>query len=252
MITWFDILQDKFDTPYFTDTEKYNFLNDAQLNYINRFLDLDKDGRVRLEESKVVNAALQPIIVSGTLATTTATAWSTSTAYTIGNRVLESTVTYICTVAHTSGTFATDLSSGYWVVAVNVSVSRAYVTTQLNIVPDIIIPLAFATSSGAPIPFVRFNDVYTLVSSGSLKAPTTTLPVYTIDGAGYSFYPDPGASPYTNMFCTILRMPVDITASVNCELTEFTHRKIVAMGMVKTGFVTESQSTALMNEGTDG
>ena len=41
--------------------------------------------------------------------------WGTSTAYKIGDRVLNSTTYYVCVTAHTSGTFATDLSAGKWV-----------------------------------------------------------------------------------------------------------------------------------------
>jgi len=43
-------------------------------------------------------------------------AWATSTAYALKDVVVESSIVYICTVAHTSGTFATDLGNGYWAV----------------------------------------------------------------------------------------------------------------------------------------
>ena len=203
MVTWFNILQDKFDTPYFTDSEKYNFLNDAQLNYINRLLSLDENKRIRLEESIIANAALQTIIISGSFSTTSSSV-----------------------------------------------ITRATLKTQLSISEDIITPLAFATSLGVPIKFVRFNDLYNLLNSSGLKTPTTAIPVYTLDSGGYSFYPT--GAEYTSVKAMVLKMPVDITSSVDCELPEFTHRKIVAMAMVKTGFVTESQSTALMSEATDG
>jgi len=41
-------------------------------------------------------------------------AWLTSTGYVIKDLVQESGITYICTVAHTSGTFATDKTAGKW------------------------------------------------------------------------------------------------------------------------------------------
>lgn len=41
-------------------------------------------------------------------------AWATGTAYTVGTRVIESSIVYFCISAHTSGTFATDLSGGKW------------------------------------------------------------------------------------------------------------------------------------------
>ena len=40
--------------------------------------------------------------------------WATTTSYSVGNTVHQSTKLYICLEAHTSGTFATDLSNGKW------------------------------------------------------------------------------------------------------------------------------------------
>lgn len=41
-------------------------------------------------------------------------AWATTTAYAVGNLVQQAGSTYICTIAHTSGTFSTDLSANRW------------------------------------------------------------------------------------------------------------------------------------------
>jgi hypothetical protein len=41
-------------------------------------------------------------------------AWATSTSYVVGNTVAQGGSYYLCAVAHTSGTFATDLANGYW------------------------------------------------------------------------------------------------------------------------------------------
>jgi lysophospholipase L1-like esterase len=41
-------------------------------------------------------------------------AWTTSTAYALNDVVTESSVVYRCTLAHTSGTFATDLAASKW------------------------------------------------------------------------------------------------------------------------------------------
>jgi len=40
--------------------------------------------------------------------------WSTATTYAQKDIVVESSVVYICVISHTSGTFSTDLISGYW------------------------------------------------------------------------------------------------------------------------------------------
>lgn len=46
----------------------------------------------------------------------TTTAWVTSTAYVVGDLRTESSKTYRCIVAHTSGVFATDLAAGKWLI----------------------------------------------------------------------------------------------------------------------------------------
>lgn len=42
--------------------------------------------------------------------------WTTTTAYVVGDKVSESGTAYRCLVAHTAGTFATDLANDYWEV----------------------------------------------------------------------------------------------------------------------------------------
>jgi hypothetical protein len=50
----------------------------------------------------------------GQVQTGTLSAWVTSTAYAVGDLVAQGGVNYYCQVAHTSGTFSTDLSAGNW------------------------------------------------------------------------------------------------------------------------------------------
>lgn len=42
--------------------------------------------------------------------------WLTATAYAIGNLVQNGTSSYVCSTAHTSGTFNTDLAAGRWII----------------------------------------------------------------------------------------------------------------------------------------
>jgi hypothetical protein len=53
--------------------------------------------------------------VPGQVVVPSATAWQTSTSYVPGNYVTQSAIIYYCLIAHTSGTFATDLAAGDWV-----------------------------------------------------------------------------------------------------------------------------------------
>lgn len=43
-------------------------------------------------------------------------AWATGTAYAVRDVVVEASVVYVCVIAHTSGTFSTDFSSGKWAI----------------------------------------------------------------------------------------------------------------------------------------
>lgn len=47
--------------------------------------------------------------------------WLTGTSYTVGRSVSQSNVIYRCLVAHTSGTFATDLAAGKWTIMIDLS-----------------------------------------------------------------------------------------------------------------------------------
>ena len=76
-------------------------------------------------EWTVVSVTTAKIVLSGVTLTDFAVpsnpAWATTTAYTVGNRVSEAGSNYICDVAHTSGTFATDLSNGLWILDTTVT-----------------------------------------------------------------------------------------------------------------------------------
>ncbi len=66
--------------------------------------------------------AAQPVVFAAAAA-----GWVTSTSYTVGIVVTNSGSSYFCLVAHTSGTFATDLAAGKWLLV------TAYTWTPQNI-----------------------------------------------------------------------------------------------------------------------
>lgn len=45
---------------------------------------------------------------------TATSAWVTGTVYSVGNAVTYGGLLYACLIAHTAGTFATDLAAGKW------------------------------------------------------------------------------------------------------------------------------------------
>jgi len=60
-----------------------------------------------------------------------AAAWITSTGYVVGDFASESSIVYICLVAHTSGTFADDLAAGYWAVQPIYEIATPYTSDDL-------------------------------------------------------------------------------------------------------------------------
>jgi len=66
-------------------------------------------------------------------------AWATATSYAVGDMRISSNTAYYCLVAHTSGTFATDLAAAKWRVALgsevdyNLTASNASIFTGLDV-----------------------------------------------------------------------------------------------------------------------
>lgn len=63
-----------------------------------------------------LSATVRLLISSGAFTIdSTDAAWVTATAYSPGRVVSEGSTAYLCVVAHTSGTFSTDLAAGKWI-----------------------------------------------------------------------------------------------------------------------------------------
>ena len=67
------------------------------------------------------------LLISGQATFTVRGGWITATAYAKGDIVIQGGVVYLCMVAHTSGTFATDLAAAKW-GAITVTVIASGVT----------------------------------------------------------------------------------------------------------------------------
>lgn len=74
------------------------------------------DGALKNQIVSIDSLTPAALVVLGASASWTIKgAWLTATAYVASDVVTESGATYVCAVAHTSGTFSTDEASGYWV-----------------------------------------------------------------------------------------------------------------------------------------
>jgi len=138
-------------------------------------------------------------------------AWTTTTVYAVNNIVYESTngASYICLVAHTAGTFATDLGAGKWgllatrgsagagtgdmLKSENLSGLANYTTARSNLGLSIgvdvqaydveLVAIAGLTSAANKIPY--WTGIGTAANldfnpSTALSASTTTLPSQTV------------------------------------------------------------------------
>ena len=119
----------------------------------------------------------------GQLLTGTPSSWLTTTAYTVGDLVLQGGTNYYCKVAHTSGTFATDLAAGKWYAmpAGNIlEVPLPYTEDDLD-------DLKFEQSADtlvitipryAPATLTRTSNtkwIYTAISFGAAQKPPTSV-----------------------------------------------------------------------------
>lgn len=93
----------------------------------------------------------------------TPTAWSSATAYAVGGHVSNGGVNYYCKTAHTSGTFATDLSAGKW-----------YALTGLIVE----IPTPYAVADLGLLKFVQSADVLTITHSSYAQRELSRLSHY--------------------------------------------------------------------------
>ena len=76
-----------------------------------------KDGPFMLDNTDVTKKITPSATTGAITLTASVVAWVTATQYSIDNYVTQGGNTYKCLVSHVSGTFATDLAAGKWVLA---------------------------------------------------------------------------------------------------------------------------------------
>lgn len=99
----------------------------ARLQAISRDDDALEDGIVTYE-----SLAADVVALLGSTGYTPRGAWLTTTSYAQKDVVTNGTGTYVCAVAHTSGTFATDLAAGKWITIWDAS---AFAASNISFTP---------------------------------------------------------------------------------------------------------------------
>lgn len=72
------------------------------------------DGHLLDQVVEISSLSTEVLALLSSTAWTVRGGWITATAYAVGDLVLQGGIVYVCMVAHTAGTFATDLAAGKW------------------------------------------------------------------------------------------------------------------------------------------
>ncbi len=108
-------------------------------------------------------------------------AWQTTTAYAVATQVSQTAAYYTCIVAHTSGTFATDLAAGDWVVC-----------EEIIMTEDGMKHVYYKPSDFVALNFVSVKTAtYRIEEQGILSDTPDLKIIYTYNNTTTTTYPSP-------------------------------------------------------------
>lgn len=221
MIKWFDLIQDKSESVYFTDENKLDFLNRAQDLFVNRVLFSFLQGQKRIQESPMIGSGIES---------------TSSSLEKIWPLILED----LTLSSDASGFISFDSIEG----AINSVTGGNYtVLHTLNISKD-----------GNYIRFVRHNDFYRH-NKNSFKAPVSSYPTFRISRNGLTVNPT-GVNSYK---VSVVKSPKLMEfnffgdpLNVSSELPESTHNEIMSIALEFAGLSSRDealiQTPTLRNE----
>lgn len=134
-----------------------------------------------------------------------ATNWATGKAYTVNATVYQSNSIYICAISHTSGTFATDLAAGDWILLIN---TGQYVTAASA---SATAAAASATSAAAAV--------------GNMQATSATS--VTIGSGAQTFTTQSGKFFTAGAFVTITSNANPTVNFMNAQITSYSGTTLV-------------------------
>lgn len=224
MKDYFDILHDKYNSGYFTDDEKALFLNRAQMIFLNEHLERELDGALNFYERGHIDAR--------------------SIENTLGNTdILYPLVVSDMSEINGSGDRLATNSSGF----LSRSDLLSAITQNSGQSTNPMKILYFGIDvSGEIYPtsaeYVRQNDILKFLKN-SFLSPTSSQPLWTNDNNGYQFYP----KEILNLTASVLRYPVEMSDSVDCELQGSTHDRIVSIALELAGVGTRDENLLKLN-----
>jgi hypothetical protein len=221
---WFDILQDKYNAPYFTDTEKDEFINRAQTTFVN----------------DVIYTQLYPTLQQGERGPQVLSAIESTLS---GSEILKPLILEDLAVATTSP----------WDIITNATINTA-VAAAANAGDEFMHIIALETAGSVftadrIVRFVRHND-YLRFKHNIFKAPSDTNPLWRLVRDGIVVEGATTLSSGENFTISVIKTATDVDiAGTNCELPDFTHDKIIAIALEFAGVATRDEALALINRG---
>jgi hypothetical protein len=208
MGNWFDLLQDKYGSPYFTDTEKSLLFNRAQVGYVKNLLWPDGNEQPEtLELTQDTFSQVAPLIFALPYIQMTS-----------GGLITKTTLQTSLTNTQPGAIVWRPLSIG-WTLGGNVR----------------------------PISFVRHNDWWAF-QQNYFKAPTTENPKFRETAAAFEFLPvSISARVYFTVLKYPITVNLDYDTpanNINSDLPDFTHDKIVALALEYAGISSRDEALA--------
>ena len=212
MVTYFDTLQDKASSAYFSDAEKELFLNRAQIIFIEEMVNSDIDGKLNFYERGNVETRS----IENTLGSTDALA--------------PLIVTDMENIDGSNTRLATSSSGNLTKDDIDAAITQSSSKST-----GLMKVLAFAVDDGdtyfKPTKYVRQNDLYKFLQNDFL-IPTSSSPIWTNHRENFKFYP----KEVMNIVASAIRYPEPmVVGTTGCELPDFTHDKIVSIALNEAG-----------------
>ena len=287
MHSWFDVLQDKGDSPYFTVDEKTQFLNRAMTKYVNSILN-----SVYLTSGKAPENNVIP--------------YSSMESIQAGEDALLPIITRLeSDSSHIMSTYGSEHPrvNKYGQVSIamlntyiqqmkkqdHASTSRPNFSTWDQVKVLHLLSMRWRSAAGVDMRYIRFSDVYK-VQKNSFTSPTVEDPIYfiqksdryeilprqTADGSSfyslwdeipaqsdpyvpavvYSYPNQPSANATKcKLFINVVRTPCPLrydplnsNNNVSCELPDFTHDDIMAIALDDAGVASRDQALMTLNQ----
>ena len=219
MRSWFDVIQDKFNSPYFTDLEFEEFINQGQQNFVNEVFygqfapstaQSERGGQVMNPTESTLQGleSIRPLIIPD------------------------------LSLNSSAGGVITDAEINAAVSASTGQASQQYMHILSIILND--------SGTNRIVRFVRHND-YVKFNDNSFKRATARAPLYRLSRGGVIIDPI-GVKNYN---ISVVKKPISVSleTGVGCELPSEYHGLIVAYAIQLASVSSRDEALAIMSKG---